>query len=156
MLLDADGFAGLVVDEVDLRQLHEHRLPSRSSNFVLMLLPMTCSGGMPYTAPSTAHELDAAAGDDEGLEAVRPQIGQHFEHRLVDHLREGAPSSGARGGDPVGDDLLELLGRHPGVRGHRHFKQGVLAAGEPFHVAFSTEANGSFFFHSGMLRRRAP
>ena len=35
-----------------------------------------------------AHELDAAAGDDEGLEAVRAQVGEEFQHRLVDHLGE--------------------------------------------------------------------
>ena len=33
-----------------------------------------------------AHELDAAAGDDEGLEAVRAQVGEQLEHRLIDHL----------------------------------------------------------------------
>ena len=33
-----------------------------------------------------AHELDPAAGDDVGLEALGPQIGQQFQHRLIDQL----------------------------------------------------------------------
>ena len=43
-----------------------------------------------------AHELDAAARDDEGLEAVGAQVGQQFLHRLVGHLGEQA--AGLAGG----------------------------------------------------------
>ena len=32
------------------------------------------------------HELDAAAGNDEGLETVGAQIGEQFDHGLIDHL----------------------------------------------------------------------
>ena len=28
-----------------------------------------------------------AAGDDEGLEAVGPQVGEQFQHGLIDHFR---------------------------------------------------------------------
>ena len=44
---DANGVAFLVVDEIDLRQAHQQGLPSRNANFARMLLPMSCSGGMP-------------------------------------------------------------------------------------------------------------
>ena len=57
-----------------------------------------------------SHELDAAAGDDEGLEAVGAQIGEQFEHRLVDKLGVGAVEARmARGGEPIGDDLCGIL-----------------------------------------------
>jgi hypothetical protein len=45
--LDADGFAFLVVDEIDSGSRMINGRPSRISNFILMLLPTTCSGGMP-------------------------------------------------------------------------------------------------------------
>ena len=48
--VDADRFARLVVYEVDLRQPHEHRPAVAHLESVLMLDPMTCSGGMPYTS----------------------------------------------------------------------------------------------------------
>jgi hypothetical protein len=32
------------------------------------------------------HELDAATGDNKGLETVRAKIGEQFEHRLIDAL----------------------------------------------------------------------
>ena len=47
--LDGDGLAFLVVDELDLGTLIRTGLPSRISNFNLPTLPITCSGGMPYT-----------------------------------------------------------------------------------------------------------
>ena len=53
-----------------------------------------------------AHELDAAARDDVGLEAVRAQVGEQLEHRLVDHLGVGPIEARVpRGRDPVADDL---------------------------------------------------
>ena len=52
------------------------------------------------------HELDAAARHDEGLEAVGAQIGEQFQHRLVDQLGVGPLEPRiARGREPVGDDL---------------------------------------------------
>ena len=113
-------------------------LPSRSSNFSLAAAADDLLGRDAIDLlRQGAHELDAAAGDDEGLEAVRAQVGEQFEHRLIDHLRvRPLGLRMLRGRDPVLDDLLELLGRHAGVRGHDDFEHGVLAAGErAFHVA---------------------
>jgi hypothetical protein len=47
-LVDAHGLAGMVVDEVHLRQPQQDRSAVARLDFVLMLLPTTCSGGMPY------------------------------------------------------------------------------------------------------------
>ena len=56
-----------------------------------------------------------------------------------------------RGGDPVLDDLLELLRGHARVRGHDQFQHRMVAAGEcaVFKSPLSSEANGSLVFHSG-------
>ena len=103
-LVDADGLARAVVDEVDLGQLH--RAPAcrrRSSNCALDRAADHLLGrdavGLLGPGP---HEVDAAAGDDEGLEAVRAQVGQQLEHRLVDQLGVGPVEARvARGGEPV-------------------------------------------------------
>src|SRR5207249_10254603 len=56
-------------------------LPSRNSKFSLPLLPTICSGGMAIDPlRKDSHEIDAAAGDYEGLEAIAAQIGEQFEH----------------------------------------------------------------------------
>ena len=48
------------------------------------------------------HELDAAARDDEGLEAVGAQIGEQLQHRLVDELGVGPLEARMpRGREPV-------------------------------------------------------
>ena len=47
VLVDGNRLALLVVDEVDRRQAHQRRTPPISLYSTLMLLPMTCSGGMP-------------------------------------------------------------------------------------------------------------
>ena len=59
-----------------------------------------------------------------------------------------------RGGDPVLDDLLELLGGHAGVRGHDDFGQRVFAAGERgLHVALEQRGERLLVLPLGMLRR---
>src|SRR5205807_546311 len=105
---------------------------SRISNFSLPLLPTTCSGGMPYTfSVHGAYELDATARDDEGLEAAFSQVGEQFEHGLVDHFRERSLGHGMlRGGDPILHDLVELVGGHARVRNHNDLPDGRFAAGE--------------------------
>ena len=106
--VDADRLARAVVDEVDLGQLHAAPAsPSRISNRVLPLAADDLLGrnAVDPFGPRP-HELDAAAGDDERLEAVRAQVGQQLEHRLVDHLGvEPLDARMLRGADPVADDL---------------------------------------------------
>ena len=83
------------------------------------------------------HELDAAARHDEGLEAVGAQVGEQFQHRLVDQFGIGPLEAGiARGREPVGDDLLELRRRHAGMRHRDEFDQSLFAgSGQRLHVA---------------------
>ena len=124
VLVDADGLVGLVVVEVQLRQAHEHGLAV--AHFELRLDAAADDlfrrDAVNLLRPR-AHELDAAAGDDEVLEAVRAQIGEHFEHRLIGHVGEElAGLRMFRGGDPVLDDLLKLVGGHARVRGHERVR----------------------------------
>jgi hypothetical protein len=52
-------------------------LPSRISNFVLIMLPTTCLGGNAVRQlRPRAHELNTPAGHDVGLEAVGAQVGE--------------------------------------------------------------------------------
>ena len=97
MLVDADGLAGLVVDEVDLRQAEQDGLSvahlelglDRGADHLLRRDAVDLLG-------PGAHELDAATGDDEGLEAVGAQIGQQLQHRLVDELGVGPVEADGR------------------------------------------------------------
>ena len=102
------------------------------------------------------HELDAAAGDDEGLEAVGAEIGQHLQHRLVDQLGVRALEPViARGREPVGDDLGELVHRHAGV-GHRDQLDQALFAGrgQRLHVAVQHRLERLLGLPAGVLRRQ--
>src|SRR5262249_46036623 len=75
MHLDADGFSLSVVDEVDLRQTYQYRLP-------ISQLELGLDAGADYllrrhavdTLAEDAHELDPATRDDERLESVRAQV----------------------------------------------------------------------------------
>ena len=102
------------------------------------------------------HELDAAAGDDERLEAVRAQIGEQLEHRLVDQLGVGPLEPRmSRGREPIGDDLLELVGGHAGVGRHDDFQQALLAGcGKRLHVALEHRLERLLVFPFRMLRRQ--
>ena len=77
MLVDADRLALLVVDEVELGHLDDHRLAV--SDLVLGLdagshdlLGRHAVGFL----GEDAEEIDAAAGDDEGLEVIGAEVGQ--------------------------------------------------------------------------------
>jgi hypothetical protein len=48
------------------RQPHQHWDPVAHLEMVLPLLPTTCSGGGRRPSPAHGHEINAAAGDDEG------------------------------------------------------------------------------------------
>ena len=109
------GLPGPIVDEFDLGLFRVSTgVPSRISNFTTPLLPTTCCGGMPYAFRSPRpHELDAAAGDDERLEAVRPQIDEQLVHRLIDELVvRPMKSRMPRRVHPLAHDLVEFLDRH--------------------------------------------
>src|SRR6185436_14214340 len=88
MLVDADGLAGLVVNEVDFGQAQDRRLAVAHFEAGLGAAPDDLLGryAIDFFRP-WPHEIDPAAGDDESLEIVGPQIGQELKHRLVDHLR---------------------------------------------------------------------
>ena len=133
-------------------------LPSgRSWNLVTPEEPTTCSGGMPYTfSVHGAHELDAAARDDEGLEAVRAQVGEQLEHGLVDQLGVGPVEPRmSRGGEPVEDAAVELLHRHARVRCRHHLEQALLAhRGDGLDVALEQRLEGLPGLPFGVLRRQ--
>ena len=98
------------------------------------------------------HELDAAAGDDERLEAVGAQVGEQLEHRLIDHLGVEPPGLWMfRRRDPVrarpsrtrrSSCRCAWPSRSPGWRVRR-------TGQPPFMSPLSSDANGSFVFHSG-------
>ncbi len=157
VLLNADGFAGLVIDEIQLRQSHDDGLTV--AHFILRLDAaaddLVRRDAIDAFRPRP-HELDAAAGDDEGLEAVGAQIGQQFEHGLIDHFCVEFPCLGMlRRGDPVGHNLLELLGGHARMSGHRHFQQRFFTAGERgLHVALEHRGEGFLVLPLRMLPAR--
>ena len=61
----------------------------------------------------------------------------------------------ARGGDPVADDLRELVGAHAGVGAHRQLQQGLLAAGQHrLQVALEQRRVGLLRLPLRVLRRQ--
>src|SRR5206468_8098045 len=77
------------------------------------------------------HEFDSAAGDDEGLEAIRAQVGQQFDHWLINALDERHFEFRMfRGREPVLDDLLKFRRGHARVRGHDELQERVVLTGE--------------------------
>ena len=132
VLVDGNGLAGLVVIEIHFRQAHQHGLAV--AHFILRrdaaADDLFRRNTVNFFRPR-AHELDAAAGHDEGLEPVRAQVGEHIEHRLINHFGvELARLGMSRGGDPVLDDLFKILGGHARVRGHEEFENRLITAGE--------------------------
>ena len=99
-----------------------------------------------------AHELDAAAGDDERLEAVRPQVGEQFEHRLVDHLGVQAAWSSDASRSRSSPSRSSRIPRWSCRRAWPSTISTIACsppASAPFRSPLSSEANGSLFFHSG-------
>ena len=137
VLMNADRLSGLVVDEVEFRQPQQDGLAVDDLVFDLDLRAddLLWRDAVDLSDPG-AHEFYAAAGDDVGLEVVIPQILEKLEHRLEHHL--GVELAGLRvfrRRDPLGGDLLELLGRHAGMARHDEFGEALLAGlGEGFHV----------------------
>ena len=85
------------------------------------------------------------------------QVGEQFEHGLIHHLGVKPLGLGMlRGGEPVFDDLLELLGGHASVRGHDDFQHRSLAATEhALDVALEKRGERLLFLPLGMLGRDA-
>ena len=130
--VDGDGFAILVVIKVQFRQTHEHGLAVAHFEFRLDAAANDLfRRDAVHLSRPRAHELDAAAGDDEVLKTVGPQIGEKLKHRLIGHF--GEEPTGLRmlrGGDPILDDLLELHGGHARVCGHDDFEEWAVTAGK--------------------------
>ena len=128
---DADGLARAVVDEVDLGQPLQRRLVAGELVFELDARPDDLFGrdAVGRLDPG-AHELQPAAGHDIGLEAVRPEIGEQLDHRLVDELVVGPVELRmpcVR--HPLPDDPLELGAVHAGMGRHEEFFDPLDAGG---------------------------
>ena len=153
------GLPALSSTKLDLGQAHQHRLavPHLELRLDAAADHLLRGNAVDPLRPG-AHELDAAARDDERLEAVRPQVGEQLEHRLVDHLGVEPPGPGMlRRRDPVGDDPVELLGGRAGVRGHGHLEERVLAARERrLHVALQHRREGLLVRPLRVLRGERP
>ena len=123
LLVDGNRLAFLVVKEVEFGQADKNR---RTVAHLELHLDAAADhllrrDAIDFLGPR-AHELDAAAGNDEGLEAIRAQVTEHLEHGLIDHLGVGAFGRGmSRRRMPVLHDLLELRGGHAGVSRHDDF-----------------------------------
>ena len=97
------------------------------------------------------HELDAAAGDDERLEAVGAKICEQLDHRLIDELVVRPIEARMPGrGEPVGDDLANSSVVMPvcvaAMISSRPFSP---AAASAFMSPSRTALNGCCVFHSG-------
>ena len=128
--VDADRLARAVVDELDLGELHQRRLARgvepelRDAGRADHLLGRNAVGLLrPHP-----HELDAAAGHDEGLEAVGAQVSQQLDHRLVDQLVVGPVEARMScGREPVGNGLCEFVRRHAAMRRGHQRQQALFA-----------------------------
>src|SRR5260221_2715716 len=109
--LDAEGFALLVVDEIHRGQLHDDGLAFAHLELLLARAADDLLGRNAVDLLGEgADELHAAAGDDEGLEAVRAQIGEQLEHRLIGEVGVGPLEPRMpRRAQPLLDDLHVLL-----------------------------------------------
>ena len=83
-------------------------------------------------------------------------VGEQLVHRLIDHLRVRALGLGMpRGGDPIRDDPLELLGRHARVRRHHDLADGFVAAGQrALEVTLEQRGERLLLLPLGVLRRQ--
>ena len=159
MMLDRCRLAGFVVDEIQLGKLHDHRFAVAHFKlcFTAAADDLLRRDAIDALCPR-ADELNAATANNVGFETVRAQVGQQFEHRLIDHF--GEQPAGLRmlcRGDPVGDNLVELIGRQTRVGCHDHFQQRVLAAGQcGFRITFQHGRERLFFSPFRMLRSECP
>ncbi len=104
---------------MELRQPHDRGLLAVQLELGLRRAADDLIGRDPvHLGREGANELDAAARNDEDLEAVGPQIVEHLEHRLVHELIERPLVAWmARGREPLIDEAAELLRRRSRMRG---------------------------------------
>jgi hypothetical protein len=129
MHVDANGLARLVVNEVQLRQAHQHRraVAQREFRFDAAARDLLGRDTIHLLRPRP-HKLDATARDNDGLEPICSQVGEQLEHGLIHHLGgECASLRMRRGGNPLLDDSVEFCRRHAGVRGHCHLDERAAA-----------------------------
>lgn len=145
VLVDADGFAGAVVDEAYFGQAPE-------IGFAIDHLELSLDGAsddllgwnsVGLFRPG-AHEFDSSARDDVGLEAIGPQIGEELNHGLIDALVVRLVVLRICGGaEPVGDDFAEPFYGHSAMGRHNEFHNAFLSGGHyGFHVAFENTLEG--------------
>ena len=129
-LVDPDGLAFLVVDELDLRQAHDHGLavadlvlrPDARSDDALGRNAVDVLG-------ERAHELDAAARDDPGREPVGFEVVQQLTHRLVREFRVRALQRRmSRGPRPLANPLGEFFAGRVRVRDRDDFDERLQVA----------------------------
>src|SRR5271163_3040082 len=79
MLLDSSGFSDVVVNEVDLGKLDQHRLAVShlELQFTAAADPLLRGHTVGHLGESS-HEFIATARDDEGLKAIGPEIGEQL------------------------------------------------------------------------------
>ena len=121
-----------------------------------MLEPITLFGHNPIgLLGPRPHELDAAAGDDVGLEFIVLQIADQFLHRLVGQIGVFPFQHGVLGrSDPVRDDLREFVGAHAGMGNHDGLQNALLAGlGEGLLVAVHNRLERRFVVPLRMLGR---
>src|SRR5262245_3993320 len=90
-VVNADGFAGAIVDEFDPGLLDEHgfavlKIEFHDSAAADDLLGWNAIG----CRDPRAHEFDAAAGDNKRFKAAGAEIVQQHDHRLIDALVIGS------------------------------------------------------------------
>src|SRR5215213_8485166 len=123
--VDADRFAGSIVDELDLRRLEQNGLTIIPLIFddaaaTNNLFGRDAIGGF----NPRPHELNAAARHDERFETVRAEIIQHLKHRLVDALviRPRRPRMACRM-HALSYYFVDLCDAYASMRGRDDFEQ---------------------------------
>src|SRR5262249_19755583 len=118
-LVDAHGLARSIVDELDLGKAHKRGLafPPLISHFDPAADDLFGRYSVRSLDPRP-HELDSAPRYNVGLEAVRSEVGEYLEHRLINQISIGTVEPRmSRFVRPVPDDGLEFVGRHSRVAG---------------------------------------
>ena len=150
--VDVGRLALLVVVAAELGQLDQHRAAVSELELDLAAAADDLGGRDAVDLlREDAHEVDPAAGDDPGLEAVGAQVGEQLQHRLVDAVRVGSLEAGMlRRADPVPDDRGELVGGHPGVDGRDRGGDILLGQrGQRLPVVGQDRLEGLLSCHSG-------